>query len=51
MVRAVGITMANVAEASVTEARREADLFEIAVDLEHQKTQLSELHIDARLPE
>ena len=38
MVRAVGITMANVAEASVTEA--------IANDLEHQKAQLSELHID-----
>ncbi len=38
MVRAVGITMANVAEASVTEA--------IAVDLEHQKAQLRELHID-----
>ena len=38
MVRAVGITMANVAEASVTEA--------IAVDLEHQKAYLSELHID-----
>ena len=38
MVRAVGITMANVAEASVTEA--------IAVDLQHQKAQLSELHID-----
>ncbi len=38
MVRAVGITMANVAEASVTEA--------IAVDLEQQKVKLSELHID-----
>ena len=43
LVRAVGITMANVPEASVTEA--------IANDLEHQKAQLSELHIDARLPE
>ncbi len=38
MVRAVGITSANLPEASVTEAR--------AVDLEHQKAQLSELHID-----
>lgn len=38
MVRAVGITMANMAEASVTEA--------IANDLEHQKVRLSELHID-----
>ena len=38
LVRAVGITMANVAEASVTEA--------ISVDLEHQKAKLSELHID-----
>ncbi len=38
MVRAVGITMANEAEASVTEA--------IAKDLKHQKTKLSELHID-----
>jgi len=38
MVRAVGITMANVAEASVTEA--------LAVDLKHQKVKLSELHID-----
>ena len=43
LVRAVGITMANMAEASVTEAS--------ANDLEHQKAQLSELHIDARLPE
>ncbi len=54
LVRAVGITMANVASASVTEARREAETFgslfeivhEIANDLEHQKAQLSELHID-----
>ncbi len=38
MVRAVGITMANMAEASVTEA--------IALDLEQQKVSLSELHID-----
>ncbi|NBD18197.1 MAG: IS1182 family transposase [Cyanobacteria bacterium] len=38
LVRAVGITMANEAEASVTEA--------ISVDLEHQKAKLSELHID-----
>ena len=38
MVRAVGVTMANLAEASVTEA--------LSVDLEHQKVQLSELHID-----
>ncbi len=38
MVRAVGLTMANEAEASVTEA--------IAVDLEHQKARLRELHID-----
>ena len=38
MVRAVGLTSANLPEASVTEA--------IAVDLEHQKAQLSELHID-----
>ncbi len=38
MVRAVGITMANVAEAAVTEA--------IAVDLKLQKVQLRELHID-----
>ncbi len=38
LVRAVGITMANVAEAAVTEA--------IANDLEHQKASLSELHID-----
>ena len=38
MVRAVGLTMANEAEASVTEA--------IAVDLQHQKAKLSELHID-----
>ncbi len=38
LVRGVGITMANVPEASVTEA--------ISVDLEHQKAQLSELHID-----
>lgn len=38
MVRAVGITMANMAEASVTKA--------IAVDLKHQKAQLSELDID-----
>ncbi len=38
MVRAVGLTMANVAEASVTEA--------IAVDLEQQEVKLSELHID-----
>lgn len=38
LVRAVGITMANVAEASVTEA--------ISVDLEQQKVSLSELHID-----
>ncbi len=38
LVRAVGITSANVAEATVTEA--------ISVDLEHQKAQLKELHID-----
>jgi transposase len=38
MVRAVGITMANLPEASVTEA--------ITVDLEHQKAELNELHID-----
>ena len=38
LVRAVGVTSANVAEASVTEA--------IAVDLEHQNAQLKELHID-----
>ena len=38
MVRAVGLTSANLPEASVTEA--------IAVDLEQQKVQLSELHID-----
>ena len=38
LVRAVGVTMANLAEASVTEA--------LSVDLEHQKVQLSELHID-----
>ncbi len=38
VVRAVGITSANVAEASVTEA--------IAIDLKHQKAQLKELHID-----
>ncbi len=38
MVRAVGITMANVAEASVTEA--------ISLDLEYQKGQLRELNID-----
>ncbi len=38
MVRAVGVTMANLAEASVTEA--------LSVDLEHQKVQLRELHID-----
>ena len=38
LVRAVGITMANLAEASVTEA--------LSLDLEHQKVQLSELHID-----
>ena len=43
LVRAVGITMANVAEAAVTEA--------IANDLEHQRASLSELHIDARLLE
>ncbi len=43
LVRAVGITSANVPEASVTE--------EITNDLEHQKASLSELHIDARLPE
>ena len=41
LVRAVGITSANLAEASVTEA--------LSVDLEHQKAQLRELHIDARL--
>ena len=35
--------MANLAEASVTEA--------LSVDLSHQKVQLSELHIDARLLE
>ena len=38
MVRAVGLTSANVPEASVTEA--------LTVDLEHQKVRLSELHID-----
>ncbi len=38
LVSAVGITSANVAEASVTEA--------IAIDLKHQKAQLKELHID-----
>ncbi len=38
LVRAVGLTSANVPEASVTQA--------IAVDLEHQKAQLRELHID-----
>ena len=38
LVRAVGVTMANLAEASVTEA--------LSVDLEHQKVQLRELHID-----
>jgi len=38
LVRAVGITMANLAEAAVTEA--------IANDLQHQKAHLSELHID-----
>ncbi len=38
MVRAVGLTMANEAEASVTEA--------ISVDLEYQKAKLRELHID-----
>ena len=38
LVRAVGVTSANVAEASVTEA--------LAVDLEHQNAQLKELHID-----
>jgi transposase len=38
LVRAVGITSANLPEASVSEA--------IAVDLKHQKAQLSELHID-----
>ena len=38
MVRAVGLTSANLPEASVTEA--------IAVDLEHQKVKLSELDID-----
>ena len=38
MVPAVGITMANLAEASVTEA--------ISQDLEQQKVKLSELHID-----
>ena len=38
MVRAVGITMANLAEASVTEA--------ISLDREHQNSQLRELHIE-----
>ncbi len=38
LVRAVGITSANVPEASVTES--------IAVDLKHQKARLKELHID-----
>ena len=38
MVRAVGITMANLAEASVSEA--------ISLDLEHQKSKLRELYID-----
>ncbi len=38
LVRAVGVTSANVAEATVTEA--------ISSDLEHQKAQLRELHID-----
>ena len=38
LVRAVGITPANAAEASVSEA--------IATDLEHQKAKLVELHID-----
>lgn len=38
LVRAVGITQANAAEASVTDA--------ICSDLEHQKVQLVELHID-----
>ncbi len=38
LVRAVGVTMANLAEASVTEA--------LSVDLEHQQVQLRELHID-----
>ena len=38
LVRAVGVTMANLAEASVTEA--------ISLDLKHQNVQLSELHID-----
>ena len=40
LVRAVGVTMANLAEASVTEA--------LSVDLEHQQVQLRELHIDER---
>ena len=43
LVRAVGVTMANLAEASVTEA--------LSVDLSHPLVQLSELHIDARLLE
>ncbi len=38
LVRAVGVTMANLPEASVTEA--------LSFDLEHQKVQLRELHID-----
>ena len=38
LIRAVGITPANVPEAVVTEA--------IAADLDHQATQLGELHID-----
>jgi transposase len=38
LIRAVGITPANVPEASVTEA--------IAVDLDHQAARLGELHID-----
>ena len=38
LVRAVGITSANLPEASVTEA--------ISVDLKHQKARLKELHID-----
>lgn len=38
LVRAVGVTMANLAESSVTES--------LSVDLEHQQIQLRELHID-----
>ena len=38
LVRAVGVTQANAAEASVTEA--------IAEDLKHQEAKLAELHID-----